>query len=446
VRTNLIAGVVLACLAAPAFAQSDGMSGHEEHQHQGQAKETEPAAPAHAEHAANAEMTMQHGEMAGALGDYSMMRDSSGTSWQPESTPMEGVHGALGDWSTMAHGFANLVYDHQGGPRGGDKTFSQSMLMGMAQRPLGDGTLTLRAMISFDPLMGRSGYPLLFQTGETVNGRDPLVDRQHPHDFLMELSATYSAPLGDGSGFIYVGYPGEPALGPPTFMHRFSGAENPEAPLGHHWLDATHVSFGVVTAGYVFGDWKLEASAFKGREPDENRWDFDSPRLDSGSARLTWNPDENWSLQVSWGYLRSPEQLEPEIDQRRTTASVSYNRPFSGGNWQTTFAWGHNDKSPGDATDTFLLESAVSWEPHTVFARAENVAKDELFEPPDPLAGRTFHISKLSLGYVYDLPLAEHLKLGLGALGSVYGFPDTLDSTYGDSPTSFMLFARLKLD
>jgi hypothetical protein len=324
--------------------------------------------------------------------------------------------------------------------------FSQSMLMGMAQRPLGDGTLTLRAMISFDPLMGRSGYPLLFQTGETVNGRDPLVDRQHPHDFLMELSATYSAPLGDGSGFIYVGYPGEPALGPPTFMHRFSGAENPEAPLGHHWLDATHVSFGVVTAGYVLGDWKIEASAFKGREPDENRWNFDSPRLDSGSARLTWNPDENWSLQVSWGYLHSPEQLEPDIDQRRTTASVSYNRPFSGGNWQTTFAWGHNDKSPGDTTDAFLLESAVSWEPHTVFARAENVAKDELFEPPDPLAGRTFHISKLSLGYVYDLPLAEHLKLGLGALGSVYGFPDTLDSAYGDSPTSFMLFARLKLD
>jgi hypothetical protein len=164
----------------------------------------------------------------GALGDYSMMRDASGTSWQPESTPMEGIHGLLGDWSTMVHGYISAIYDHQGGPRGDDKSFSSSMLMGMAQRPLGTGHLMLRGMISLDPLMGKSGYPLLLQTGETADGVTPLVDRQHPHDFFMELAGIYSAPIADTtSAFLYLGYPGEPALGPPAFMHRFSAMDDP---------------------------------------------------------------------------------------------------------------------------------------------------------------------------------------------------------------------------
>lgn len=444
--------IVAAGLPFAAASQSNGdmssMPGHDMSQHDMQKepeKKSQPAAKPHGWAMPDMDMPGGHEQMmAGALGDYSMMRDSSGTSWQPDSTPMEGIHGMLGDWSTMVHGWVNLIYDHQGGPRGNTKTFSASMLMGMAQRPLGDGRLTLRGMLSLDPLMGKGGYPLLLQTGETANGVTPLIDRQHPHDFLMELSATYSAPLGGGSAFVYAGYPGEPALGPPAFMHRFSAMANPEAPLGHHWLDSTHITFGVVTAGYVFGDWKLEASAFKGREPNQDRWDFDSARLDSGSARLIWNPGANWSLQLSWGYLHSPEQLEPDVDQRRTTASATYNYPFADGNWQTTVAWGRNDNSPGKTLDAFLLESAVSWERHTFFGRAENVAKDELFEEPEPLAGRTFRVSKLSLGYVYDVPLGEHLAAGIGALGSAYSLPATLEPAYGASPVSFMLFARVK--
>ena len=393
-------------------------------------------------------MKMEGGQpmMGGAQGAYSMMRDSSGTSWQPDSTPMEGISGSLDSWLAMLHGYVDLIYDNQGGPRGGTKTFSENMLMGMAQHSLGDGRITLHAMLTLEPLMGKSGYPLLFQTGETANGITPLIDRQHPHDFLMELAATYSQPLLGGSGFIYVGYPGEPALGPPAFMHRFSGVDIPEAPITHHWLDSTHITFGVVTAGYVFGDWKVEASAFKGREPDQSRWNFDSPRLDSGSVRLSWNPTENWAIQASWGYIHSPEQLEPNIDQRRVTASVTYNRPFEGGNWQTTLAWGQNNNSPGKTLNAFLLESTASWGSHTVFGRAEYAAKDELFESGDPLFGRSFRVSKLSVGYVYDLPLTEHLKLGLGALGSVYDIPNALEPAYGSSPTSFMLFARLKLN
>jgi len=391
-------------------------------------------------------MDMGH-MMKGATGNYGMTRDASGTAWQPESSPMDGWHGMLGDWSTMLHGSLTGVYDHQGGPRGGDKVFSESMLMGMAQKQVGSGTLTFRAMLSLDPLMGKRGYPLLLQTGETADGVSPLVDRQHPHDLFMELAALYSVPVGnDVSLFGYVGYPGEPALGPPTFMHRFSGMDDPAAPITHHWLDSTHITYGVLTAGVVAGDWKIEGSLFRGREPDQFRWNFDPISLDSASGRLSWNPSPNWALQISYGFIRSPEQLEPGVDQHRTTASASYNLPLESGNWQTTLAWGRNANQPGHTLDAFLLESALSWHRHTVFARAENAQKDELFEPPSPLAGDVFRVSTLSLGYVYDIPVARHLKLGLGAMGSVYDLPTAIQPAYGSGPVSYMLFTRLKID
>src|SRR5207249_306140 len=101
----------------------------------------------------------------------------------------------------------------QGGRRGGSKAFAAGMVMGMAQRPVGDaGTLGFRAMLSPDPFMGASGYPLLLATGETANGRTPLVDRQHPHDLFMELSGSYSHRLSATDAvFLYLGLPGEPA-------------------------------------------------------------------------------------------------------------------------------------------------------------------------------------------------------------------------------------------
>jgi hypothetical protein len=375
-----------------------------------------------------------------------MMRDASGTSWQPESTPMEGIHGVLGDWSTMVHGFVSAIYDHQGGPRGADKSFSESMLMGMAQHSLGVGHLTLRGMISLDPLMGKNGYPLLLQTGETADGTTPLIDRQHPHDLFMELAGIYSAPLTEGaSGFVYLGYPGEPALGPPTFMHRFSGMDDPEAPIGHHWLDSTHITYGVATAGIVYDGWKFEGSIFNGREPDQHRWDFDPLRLDSASTRLSWNPNQEWAFQVSYGFIKAPEHLEPGINQHRITASAIYNRTLAHGNWQTTLAWGQNNQQPGITSNAYLLESAVRYYAHTIFARAENDQKNELFTPPSPLTGRLFDVSKFSLGYVYDIPVAEHLSLGLGAVGSLYGLPSALKPYYGSNPSSIMLFARAKL-
>lgn len=384
--------------------------------------------------------------MASQLGGYSMRRDASGTSWQPESTPMDVFSWKSGDWTGMVHGYANFVYDRQGGPRGDTKAFSESMLMLMAQHALGPGTLTLRSMLSLDPAMGSSGYPLLLQTGETADGVHPLIDRQHPHDLIMELAGAYSLPVGkDSSAFLYVGYPGEPALGPVTFMHRFSGMDDPAAPITHHWLDSTHISFAVVTAGLVQGPLKLEGSVFNGREPDQHRWDFDTPRLDSYSGRISYNPTPDWALQASYGVLKSPEQLEPNVDQDRLTASATYNRPLPHGNWQTTFAWGRNYDHPGHTLDGFLLESAVNLGRHTIFGRAEDVRKDDLFESPSPLTGHVFRVSELTLGYAYDLPIAKHLALGLGVQGRLNLVPAAIRFAYGDDPVGVMPFLRLKI-
>jgi hypothetical protein len=394
------------------------------------------------------QMPGMHHHMNGVLGVYPMTRDASGTSWQPDSTPHEGLHFMADDWSLMAHGFVNGVYDNQGGPRGANKTFSSSMAMLMGQRPVGErGTWALRGMMSLDPLMGKNGYPLLFATGETANGTTPLVDRQHPHDLFMELSSTYIYRLTDNSSvFVYGGLPGEPALGPTAFMHRFSGMDNPEAPITHHWLDSTHITYGVLTGGYVQGAWKIEASGFNGREPDQYRYNIEAPKLDSYSTRLTYNPTANWSFQTSWGYLNSPEQLMPNVSENRVTASGTYNLPFDSNNWATTFAWGRKMNNPGHDLDGFLLESAVVLhDTHTFLGRAERVGEDELFDGSPTLGNQVITVNKLSVGYIRDFHIAEHLKFGVGGLVSRYAYPDKIDSAYGSNPTSYMAFVRLKL-
>ncbi len=379
-------------------------------------------------------------------GPYAMTREGSGTSWQPDSTAMYGVMEGRGAWTGMAHGMADLIYDDQGGPRGATQRFSTSMLMLMARRALDEGALGLRLMLSSDPAMGKEGYPLLFQTGETADGHTPLIDRQHPHDLLMEAAVTYSRDLGPGSSvFLYAGLPGEPALGPEAFMHRLSGMDNPEAPISHHWLDSTHVTWGVLTLGVTHGGLKLEASAFNAREPDQFHYNIETGPLDSYAVRATVNPAAALSMQVSYGSLRSPEQLEPGIDIRRSTASVTYNAPF-GQWWQTTLAFGHNAPTQGRATSGWLLESALQPAPsHTVFARAERVGKDELFTAGQSLYGLTFTVDKLTVGYIYDFARWRQLKLGVGGLLSTYSFPAALNASYGYRPTSFMLFVRAKL-
>jgi hypothetical protein len=266
----------------------------------------------------------------------------------------------------------------------------------------------------------------------------------------MEMALTYSIPIDEqASVFTYFGLPGEPALGPATFMHRFSGMENPEAPITHHWLDSTHITFGVMTLGYVYDKIKLEASGFRGREPDENRWNIESPRIDSYSYRLSWNPLRDWSGQVSYGNIHSPEQLEPDVDTKRITASVAYNRRLQQGNWQTTAAWGRNKNSGhghDHVLDAYLVESAVSLQhKHTLFGRAESAEKDELFDEADPLAGTIHRVGKFSLGYIYDFLSFQYGQIGVGGLGSIYSVPAELRGAYGSSPESYMIFVRAKL-
>jgi hypothetical protein len=385
--------------------------------------------------------------MPGFLGAYPMTRDASGTSWQPDSTPMTGLMSMGEPWMTMWHGFANLVGDVQGGPRGDSQGFSNSMLMFMGRRDADAGAIGARLMLSADPLMGAAGYPELFQTGETADGLHPLVDRQHPHNLLMEAAGTYSVNLSAASAaFAYAGIAGEPALGPPAFMHRFSGVDNPEAPLSHHWLDSTHVTYGVVTAGVVSGSVKLDASVFNGREPDQHRYAVELRPLDSWSARLTVNPGPDLSIQVSQGRLASPEQLQPDIAVRRTTASISYNRMRSPLQWQTTLAWGRNDPDGGPVSLAWLLESSlVIADAETVFLRAERVAKDELFQPGHPLYGQAFDINSASLGFIHDFARIGPARAGIGGMLTVYAYPRRLDPAYGSGPVSCLAFLRIRL-
>jgi hypothetical protein len=381
--------------------------------------------------------------MTGLYGPYAMTREASGTSWQPDLARHEGVHVMRGPWMVMLHGFADVVYDHQGSDRGGGDGFSSNMAMAMAQRTVGAGTLGLRSMLSLEPAtIGKEGYPLLLQTGETANGRTHLIDRQHPHDLFMELAASYSVSSGTRSWFVYGGLPGEPALGPPAFMHRFSGLNIPVAPITHHWLDSSHITFGVLTGGAVFDRVKVEASVFRGREPDQDRWDIESPKLDSHSFRLSANPTEHWALQASYGRLHSPEQLEPEVDQDRTTASAMYDGTFGDtGQWEGTVAWGRNRNRPGHLLDAFTAEAAASFgQRHVVFARAERVEKDELLDETDPRAGQVFDVGELTAGYRMDFWNREPWVAGLGIAGTLSIVPRELRDVYGRTPASFLVF------
>lgn len=410
-----------------------------------------PAAPTLAQHQDHSDHDMaampakaepRPAAMTGALGDYPMSREASGTAWQPDASIHDGLQAAAGDWTLMGHLTLNAVYDWQQGPRGEETGFVSGMAMGMARRDLGGGTLQLRAMLSPEPMMGRRGYPLLLASGETADGATPLIDRQHPHDFFMELSASYSHRLSDeASLFVYAGLPGEPAFGPPAFMHRRSILDSPEAPISHHWLDSTHIAFGIVTAGLVAGDLKIEGSRFNGREPDQHRYDIETGPLDSTALRLSWNPIRTLSLQASWAHLVGPEQLEPAVNSTRWSASAILTRPLGAdGWWSTTLAWGRRD---GD--DAFVLESAAGLGRWTIFGRAEIAENDELIFAGGH-HGPRYTIGKVSLGAVRDFRVAAHVRLGIGALYAINFVPAPLEALYAGNPDGAMAFIRLKVD
>jgi len=387
---------------------------------------------------------MDHGHHMSAA-DMAAMEGTEGMEGMPAMAGMAD-HGLMwhrGPWLMMAHGTFNWVYDNQGGPRGGRQGFLSGMLMGSAERQLGgNDTLQLKAMVSPEPLMGPAGYPLLLAAGETADGHTLLVDRQHPHDLFMELSASYSHRLSDQTLLtLYAGLPGQPAFGPPAFMHRASISDSPEAPIAHHWLDSTHISFGVLTAGISHARFGVEASAFRGREPDQHRYDIEAPSLDSWSARLSWRLAETVTVQTSWAQLHSPEALEPQRDEQRWSTSVSYTgRPGARGWWATTLATGRKKPDGLPARSAWSAEATyhpdAQW---SLYGRAEHVESDEWQPAPDLQQAR-----KLTLGAVHDWPLGSHLWLGLGLQLSQAGVSPALRATYGHQPYGAMAFLRLR--
>jgi len=452
ILTVTASALALGALATPAQAQHEQHMPGMEMPSPAPTNEPSKAAEPPADHSHMSEKATPAGEyaghamaMTGALGAYPMARESSGTAWQPDASEHDGLHAMSGEWTLMAHGVHNLVYDHQSGSRGDDKAFVSGMLMGMARRPLGDGTLQFKAMLSPDPLMGKSGYPLLLASGETANGTDRLIDRQHPHDLFMEMSASVSQTIGPKSSvFIYGGLPGEPAFGPPAFMHREAIMDSPEAPISHHWLDSTHISFGVLTAGLVVDRVKVEVSRFNAREPDQHRWNLETGPLDSTAIRVSWNPTSELSLQGSWGHFENPEQLEPGVDQKRWSASALYAREVAPG-WKLagTLAWGRKS-AHGHNDDAYVAEASVSHAGWTLFGRGEVTENRELTDVED---GPAYRVGKVSLGAVRDFRLAEHFSLGLGGLFAVNFVPDGLAPLYGGHhPTGAMGFVRIKLD
>ncbi|MBD2755711.1 hypothetical protein [Spirosoma validum] len=387
--------------------------------------------------------------------NLSMNRNGSGTSWHPDNTPMYAYMSipSGSKWSYMLHYAVYLRYTSQNANNADKRGHAQQFgapnwVMGMAQRNIGQrGLLQVRAMLSLDPLtVGNGGYPLLFQTGESYQGQ-PLVDKQHPHDLVSELSVSYSHAISkDIDLYGYVGYPGEPALGPPAFMHRISAFGIPEAPLGHHWQDATHILFGVATAGFRYKWAKLEASSFTGREPNEKRYDFDKPRFDSYSYRVSVNPSPSLALQFSQGFIHSPEDLHPEENVTRTTASVLHSKGLSPGRYITSaFVWGRNSHD-GEGENSFLAESSLQWEKIAFYGRYENVSKslEELsIRILDPIGQTSFSVHSLTLGTNYRIAQMHNTDLVLGAQVTS-SMPDKfLQYYYGTMPVSGEIYLRI---
>ena len=388
--------------------------------------------------------------MAGVLG-IPHTRLGSGTSWQPEAAPHYGWHFLRGGWSLMVHGVAYAEYDRQLGPRGDDQFGSINWGMLMAMHSLWGGMLHLHGMLSAEPAtIGSEGYPLLLQSGESYRGQ-ALHDRQHPHDLFMEAGAIYEHPVAQNLALsLYAAPVGEPAIGPVAFPHRSSAASDPLAPLGHHWQDATHITFGVLTLGLFSRTWKVEGSIFNGREPDEHRTNIEVRKLDSYAARVFYNPNESWSYSASAAYLASPEVLHPDESLHRYSASIMNTRLLGErGEWSTSLIYGANAVVGVPLANSALVESDFSIDgADTFFGRAEFVQKSaQDLVVADQSEARRYDIGELTLGYSREIMRARGLTLGASILGTLNVIPGSLQGSYGTRyPKGYAIFLRLRPD
>jgi len=449
----------------------------------------------HAGHGAFNGIALDEVTLAPMNDDAAMSQQASGTSWQPESSPLSAWRTRPGDWQVMLHGNLFMGFNHQAYPRGVGKAESQNWLMLMGERQAGRGRLQLRGMFSAEALTApHGGFPQLFQTGETYRGR-PIIDAQHPHDAVMELAARYTLPLGESAALEFYGGPvGEPALGPVAFMHRASASENPAAPLAHHTQDSTHITHGVATLALQIRRFKFEVSGFRGREPNEDRLRVELGKFDSYSARAWFAPTPNWAMQFSYGRLQNPENAHPG-ELTRYTASVAYNRAFTNGNWASTIIWGRNyeyDPTFGEfyKSNAYLVESTLKLRARNhLYTRLEWLDKQGLLtlnifercgfavDPslpgrrcspnnlaaedtratrravplhPDPfgfdlaLFSIWRRVGAFTFGGVRDIYDGRGLRLGVGADATFYYKPALISTLYGQQPVSYRLFLRLR--
>ena len=397
---------------------------------------------------------MNHGMDMNDAGMY-LMNTASGTSMNPLSWTMPMLMPRLGSWNLMLMGQAFIIDTQQSGPRGGDKFYSANWFMGAAEHKLGGGSVLFQTMLSLDPAtVTNRRYPLLFQTGETAYGK-PLVDAQHPHDFIMSIGVNYAHPLSENTMLqLYYAPIGDPALGPVAFPHRASASELPQATLGHHWQDATHIADNVATVALKYKWLRLEASGFYGTEPNENRWNIDWGPMNSYSGRVSIFPSKNWMAQVSAGRIARPEGLDGG-DVVRTTASLHYTRPMAEGNaWSTSLVWGRNhDTFTQHNLNSYLLESVYPLaKKDFLTARVELVDKDELFANDPAIehllehtAGSTFRIQAYTAGYTRDIGTFNHIETGIGANVTAYAIPSAIKPYYGEHPRGVNVFLRFRL-
>jgi hypothetical protein len=377
----------------------------------------------------------------------------SGTSAEPDSTPVPMLMKSKGKWTLMFHANVFVLDEQQSSPRGGDKFFSTNWFMGMAQRPLGPGVFTARAMLSLEPatVTGRQ-YPLLFQQGETAFGK-PIVDGQHPHDFFMEIAALYDLKSGKNGLLSFYAAPiGDPAIGPMAYPHRASASEDPLAALGHHQQDSTHIAEDVVTVGATYRIARIEASGFHGGEPDENRWNIGQGKIDSWSTRLTIQPGKNWSGQYSYGRIASPEGLFPNENQERMTASAMYNRPIHNGDWASSLIWGRTKSLQDNSIfNSYLLELTLRFLTRNhAWARIENADRSnelllgENALPPNFQEQPIGRVQGYTIGYDRDFDIVPHIRSALGMQVTVYCVPQDLKVAYGSHPAGVTVFVRIR--
>ena len=368
-----------------------------------------------------------------------------------QTPPAEHHHpaptGDVGGWRWTADANIFTGYNDQERHFAGFTSWeSQNWFMGSGERSLGRGRLQLETMLSLEPFtIPAGGSPQLFQTGESYN-RTPLVNLQHPHDLFMGLGATYRFAAGRVGFTAGADLIGAPTLGPTPFMHRESARNNPQVPLAHHFMDSTHISTGVVRGGVSRGAITLEASAFRGAEPDENRTNIERPALDSWAIRGRYDAG-HWHAQLSTGHLKQPEWYEP-YDLTRVTASIGYEGAIATRPLMITAAWGGNREFNGfnGNADGYVLEWDLrAARRSTIYGRAEVTDKDlfGLGLHPKGFSHRHvfYKIGALSTGYVFDMIANRWGRVGIGADATLYRMPDDLKQYYGGS-SSYHVFLR----